>query len=100
MKLFTCSACQEIVHFENSACTRCGHALAYLADQATLAALEPVVGGEGLLVALGPKTGLLGQGGKASKTRYRMCGNQIDHQACNWALPEGDEHRFCRSCRL
>jgi hypothetical protein len=37
-------------------------------------------------------------GGK--RTRYRMCGNRIDQQACNWAVPEGDEQRFCRACRL
>ena len=94
MKLFMCSACQEIVHFENSQCTRCGHALAYLPEQATLAALEPVAGAEGLFVALAPKDG------KPGKARHRLCGNQVDHQACNWAVPEDDDHRFCRSCRL
>jgi hypothetical protein len=90
MKLFTCSACQEIAHFENSQCTRCGHLLAYLPDRATLTALEPSPG-DGLFVALGSE---------AKKTRYRLCGNQVDHGACNWTVPEGDDHRFCRACRL
>jgi hypothetical protein len=91
MKLFACAACHETAHFENSQCTRCGHALAYLADRATLTALEPVDGAAGLFLALGPSAG----GG-----RYRLCGNQIDHAACNWAVPDSDAHRFCRACRL
>ena len=89
MKLFTCAACHEAVHFENSTCTKCGHALAFLVDHTTLAALEPVDGAPGLFAALGAGGG-----------RYRLCGNQIDHAACNWAVPEADTHRFCRACRL
>ncbi len=91
MKLFVCSSCELIVHFENSQCTRCGHTLAYLADHALLTALEPVKDSGGLWEALAP--GAKGQ-------RYRLCGNQIDHAACNWAIPESDPDRFCRSCRL
>lgn len=91
MKLFACTACQQIVYFENSRCTRCGHALAYLPESGTLSALEPVAGDATLFVALAPA---------AAKTRHRLCGNQIDHAACNWAVPESDTHRFCRACRL
>ena len=91
MKLFACSACKEVSYFDNSTCTRCGHALAYLVEHATLTALEPVKGDAGLFEALHPKV---------KGARFRMCGNQIDHGACNWAVPETDDHRFCRSCRL
>ena len=42
MKLFVCASCQQVVHFENSQCTRCGHALAYLPERGVLAAIEPV----------------------------------------------------------
>src|SRR6267154_2668823 len=91
MKLFTCSACREIAHFENSQCTRCGHVLAFLPDRATLTALEPAPGSESLFVTLGSE---------AKRTRYRPCGNQLDHGACNWTVPEGDDHRFCPACRL
>jgi len=93
MKLFTCAACQQPVHFENSRCTRCGHALAFLPDHAVLTAIEPVEGTPGAFVALG---------GGAKRERYRLCGNQIDHQACNWAIPESESQnqRFCRACRL
>ena len=44
VKLFVCASCQQMVHFENSQCTRCGHALAYLPERGVLAALEPVGG--------------------------------------------------------
>ncbi|MEA2700115.1 MAG: hypothetical protein QOI66_4386, partial [Myxococcales bacterium] len=91
MKLFACSACSEAVYFENSQCTRCGHALAYLPDRSTLSALEHAPGSEGLFVAPSPDAG---------QARYRLCGNQIDHGACNWAVAESDGHRFCRACRL
>jgi len=91
MKLFRCDACQQVVHFENSQCTRCGHLLAYLPEPAVVSALEPVAGAPGLFAALAPAA----RGG-----RYRACGNQIDHGACNWAVAEADPDRFCRSCRL
>jgi len=91
MKLFSCAACQQVVHFENSQCTNCGHALAFLPDRSLLTAVEPVADAPGLVVALGPG---------AERARYRLCGNQLDHGACNWAVPEADQHRFCRACRL
>ena len=91
MKLFRCDACQQVVHFENSACTRCGRTLAYLPDRGVVSALEPVAGAPDLFTALAPA---------AAKGRYRHCGNRIDHDACNWSVPEADAHRFCRSCRL
>jgi hypothetical protein len=91
MKLFVCAGCQQMVHFENSQCTRCGRALAFLPDRGVLGALEPVADQPGLFLALG--AGVAG-------SRYRLCGNQIDHGACNWAVPDGDDHRFCRACRL
>ena len=91
MKLFACPACHEVIFFENSQCMRCGHALAYLTEPATLTALEPIDGAAGLFVALGARAGA---------GRYRLCGNQLDHGACNWAVPESDAHRFCRACRL
>lgn len=93
MKLFACPACQQTVHFENSQCTKCHHQLAYLPDRATMTALEAVEGDvEGRFVALGLPAG---QG------YYRRCGNQIEYDACNWALPESEsQQRFCLACRL
>jgi hypothetical protein len=91
MKLFSCPACQQVLYFENSQCTGCGRALAFLPDRSVLTAIEPAVNEPGIFIALGttPKG-----------ARYKLCGNQIDHGSCNWAVPEGDGERFCRSCRL
>jgi hypothetical protein len=92
MKLFTCSHCGQIVYFENTECMSCGHALAYVAELGELTALEPAQGeASGTFVALSPAL---------ENGRVRMCGNQLDHGACNWAVPEADAHRFCRACRL
>jgi hypothetical protein len=91
MRLFTCAACGQTLYFENSQCTRCGHPLAFLPDHGLLAAVradDPVTG---LLVPVDERLG---------PDRYRPCGNQIDQGACNWAVPEKDDQRFCRACRL
>jgi hypothetical protein len=92
MKLFTCSACKNVVFFENSQCTRCGHTLAYLADRGVLSALER--GDDdaaGAQVALDPA---------AEGARYRLCKNYTTYAVCNWALPEEDAHELCLACRL
>ncbi|MES1205667.1 MAG: putative zinc-binding metallopeptidase [Pseudomonadota bacterium] len=87
MKIFTCPACQQTLYFDNFQCTNCGHELAYLPGPGLLTAVEPVAGAPaGTVVARGE--------------RHRLCGNRLDHQACNWAIPDGDNNRFCRSCRL
>jgi hypothetical protein len=90
VKLFACASCQQVVHFENSQCTRCGHDLAYLPDRGLLAAIEPAEPA-GVFRALGAG---------AEGERYRHCGSRIDHGACNWAVAEHDPHRFCLACRL
>ena len=92
MKIFTCSACKHVVFFENSQCTRCGHALAYLADRGVLSAMELAADGQpGVHVALDPAA----EGG-----RYRLCKNYTAYAVCNWAIPEQEPHDFCLSCRL
>src|SRR5580692_5484 len=101
MKLFSCPSCRQPLHFENSLCTKCGHALAFVPEHLALTALEPVAKMPGTFVALGLKD---------KGARYRLCGNQIDHQACNlnelipnladaaaaqaWIMLEGNKRRL------
>jgi hypothetical protein len=33
-------------------------------------------------------------------SRYRLCANNAEHNACNWAIPDDDPSEFCESCRL
>jgi len=92
MKIFTCSACKHVAFFENSQCTRCGHALAYLSDQSVLSAMEQDVNGPpGVYVALDSA---------AQGVRYRLCNNYTSYAVCNWAIPEHDANEFCLACRL
>ena len=104
MRIFTCSACQQMTFFDNVACTNCGRALAYLPDHRVLSAFEPADpaneaqdpapredASAPLMVALAPK---------AKGQRYRLCQNGVEHAACNWAVPEDDPEPLCKACRL
>jgi len=97
MKIFSCSACKHVAFFENSQCTRCGHALAYLPDRGVLVALERDASGEAApdgdarYIALDPAV---------KGSRYRLCRNYSTYAVCNWAIPEHDPNVFCPSCRL
>ncbi|MGY4417020.1 hypothetical protein ACVWW4_008756 [Bradyrhizobium sp. LB7.1] len=41
MKLFVCQACDNVLYFENRACERCGHRVAFLPEKETMSAIEP-----------------------------------------------------------
>jgi hypothetical protein len=88
MKSFSCSECQQLLFFENVACTRCGTKLAYLPDRMVV---SPIKQDGAVVIALAPG---------AKRARYRLCKNSIDHGACNWAVPESDDNPYCRACRL
>jgi hypothetical protein len=88
MRSFSCSECQQLVFFENVACTRCGTKLAYLPDHMLV---SPIRAEDEIVVALAPG---------AKGERYRLCRNSVDHGACNWAVPERDDDPYCLACRL
>lgn len=85
MQIFACGACAQLVYFENTACTRCGHALGFDPGGMALLALEP--GEDGLLRDV--DRGRL----------WRRCRN-AGHEACNWLIPAGDPDTLCLACRL
>ena len=91
MKIFGCSVCQQVLFFENTTCTRCGHALAYLPEHTVVSALEPVADASGEWIALAPAAG---------KARVRLCRNYTEHAACSWAVPAASGEAYCRSCRF
>jgi hypothetical protein len=95
MKLFACSACHQVVFFENVACTRCGSRLAYLPDHRVVSALEEPAAAPcdapATYVALAPA---------ADRACYRLCDNYVQHGVCNWAVPADTADRLCRSCAL
>ena len=95
MRVFSCNHCGHAVFFENVQCLNCASALAFLPDLMVLAAIEP--------------SAIDDDGDEASQlwrrvddeagSNYRMCGNQIQHQACNFAVRADDPHTLCVSCR-
>ena len=79
MKLFSCSACKQLLFFENVQCERCGHRLAYLPEHAVVSALEPVAG----------EPACSSRSRRGPDERYRLCANATEHGVCNWAVPAG-----------
>jgi hypothetical protein len=84
MKLFKCQSCQQILYFENTLCERSRHRLGYIADAATLSALEP--DGDRWRALAAP-------GGS-----FWFCAN-AEHAACNWLIEASSPETFCLSCR-
>ncbi|MBR0704865.1 MULTISPECIES: zinc-binding metallopeptidase family protein [Bradyrhizobium] len=88
MKLFVCQSCGNVLYFENRACGRCGHRVAFLPEKETMSALEP--DGE---AQSGTWTTL------ADKGRGRMLCRNSEYDACNWLTDTGDGNGYCRACR-
>ena len=100
MKVFACSACGHALFFENVQCNGCGRRLAYVPDRAVVSPLEAA---EAQAVAARPDplaSVFVALAPVAGGERYRLCKNAVDHGACNWAVPVGDDTPFCRACRL
>ncbi|MDB5941116.1 MAG: hypothetical protein JWQ13_682 [Ramlibacter sp.] len=93
MKLFNCDNCGHAVFFENVSCLHCGSKLAFLPPRMSVAALEPVPESDGVWIRKK-------RGNATSTRRYRLCQNNTQHQACNFAIPESDPNPLCVSCRL
>ncbi|MDB5946885.1 MAG: hypothetical protein JWQ33_1911, partial [Ramlibacter sp.] len=92
MKFFHCDNCGSAVFFENVQCLHCTSALAFLPDRMTLNAIEPVPQEEGLWRRI-RKT-------RPSSHHYRLCQNNTQQQACNFAVPAADPNPLCVCCRL
>lgn len=88
MKLFPCSCCGQALHFENTACLRCGHPVGYLPD------------GDRMLALVADGAAWRQVGGDDSAI-WRFCRNW-ELSACNWLVPAGGEEEasaFCPACR-
>ncbi len=83
MEIFKCDACGQLVYFENTVCTRCGHALGFDPRQMRL-----VTGtfAEGVLT--GPDGNV-----------WARCGNARE-DACNWLVHPNSEGPLCVACAL
>ena len=89
MQVFDCGDCDQLVFFENSACTSCGLTLAFFPDRTEMGTLEPAMRNQWRLLSPGKE-------GRA----YRLCLNDSQDNVCNWAVPVDDLNSYCGSCRL
>jgi hypothetical protein len=93
MKLFHCDSCGSALFFENVKCLHCGSALAFLPDRLSMSAIEPVPQAQDLWRRKTRRS-------TPSSRHYRLCQNQTQRQACNFAIPEADPNPLCVCCRL
>jgi hypothetical protein len=93
MLSFTCSACGQLVFFENSGCLRCGSPLGFLPERQALVPLERLSDEPGRFVAR-----VDGSGG-CSEQAYRRCANEA-RVGCNWMVAADDPQPLCECCRL
>ncbi|MCK1711299.1 MULTISPECIES: putative zinc-binding peptidase [unclassified Bradyrhizobium] len=84
MKLFVCQACGNVLYFENRACERCGHRVAFLPEKEMMSAIEP--DGEVWKTL-------------ADEGASRMLCRNAAFDACNWLTEAGDTTGYCRACR-
>jgi len=73
MKLFTCTQCGVVLHFENTHCEHCGSAVGFDSSLLELVSFQP---GE-----------------------RERCAN-FEAGVCNWLLPPDHAGGFCRACEL
>jgi hypothetical protein len=85
MRLFSCSNCSNVVHFENDGCVTCGARLAFRAKSLDMVALDP------------SGTHVLDRG-QSEQMTVSPCANAA-LGGCNWLVDDGHESGFCVACR-
>lgn len=85
MRLFSCSNCSNVVHFENNGCVTCGSRLAFRPSALDMVALRP----DGSAILTDPA-----EEGWAA----HPCAN-ADIGGCNWLVDDNDVSGFCVACR-
>jgi len=84
VRLFNCQECGQVVYFENTWCSRCGHKLGYLPHMNSMSSVVP--DGPNWIAAAAPDR------------LFRFCQNW-ELNACNWLVEADSDHAYCLSCR-
>lgn len=84
MRLFTCAACGQPVHFDNRSCVQCGHRLVFVPETLSMEALEPAGDPDWSLVS-------------NPSHKVRFCANEVN-DVCNWSVPAESDKKFCPAC--
>lgn len=90
MKLFSCDECGQQLYFESTSCTRCGSRLGYDPERRELRVLSDKPGKPPELV----------EDQSGGERVLRACRNAVEHDACNWLVPQPADSEYCRSCAL
>ncbi|QLF68381.1 putative zinc-binding peptidase [Peteryoungia desertarenae] len=85
MRLFSCSNCRNVVHFDNTTCVACGMRLAYRPLAFDMVTLSSEPDGSFRSVGVDP-------------VRVQPCVN-ASYDACNWLVDDDQEAGYCRACR-
>ena len=85
MKLFTCSACYNLLYFENSICLNCARTVGF--DPSTLSLLTLTYTEQGYYDVLN------------NSNYFRFCQN-AGHGTCNWLVEKTSLSSFCPACAL
>lgn len=84
MRLFSCAACGQPVHFDNRSCVKCGHRLVFVPQTLSMEAIEPAGDPNWSLVA-------------HPERHVRFCANEVN-DICNWSVPAESNSNFCPAC--
>ncbi|OQP84143.1 hypothetical protein BTR14_20245 [Rhizobium rhizosphaerae] len=90
MKLFSCTNCNNPVHFDNTVCVSCNSRLGFLAQSMKMYALAPA----GVDDAGHEQWTIIGD----NQTAVHFCENAA-HDICNWLVPVSENQPFCIACR-
>jgi len=85
MRLFSCSNCANVVHFENDGCVTCGSRLAFRSSTLDMVAIDS----EG--------THVLHDGRRDILTVSPCSNSRLG--GCNWLVDDGHASGFCVACR-
>jgi hypothetical protein len=86
MKIFKCDNCNNVLYFENSSCTKCGHALGFVPGETDLHTLVPTEGRNYKVY-------------NSPNKQFKYCLN-AQHGVCNWLIPANDATEYCVSCQM
>jgi hypothetical protein len=88
MKTFLCQCNKESrLFFENTLCSKCGRMVGYCPDEKRMQAFEPINGTNKWQSVEGHRL-------------YRQCSNYVQHNVCNWMIPDEKPQSLCIACQF
>jgi hypothetical protein len=99
MRAFNCDHCGHLVFFDSVQCLHCGSKLAFVPELLRMVALRPASSMAAPTPTPQHWQALAPTADMAAPALWRMCANQVQHQACNFSVREDDPQALCLACR-